>query len=359
MTDAPPDVIVVGGGHNGLVAATYVARAGHRVSVFEGRRDLGGAVASAEIFDGVAARLSRFSYLISLLPTTIIDELGLRLELRSRQVGSYTPVGAHGLLVERREGRATRDSFRTLTGDEHEYQAWAAFKDRLRELAAVIEPTLTLPLPRAEELRSRIDADLWAAVVEQPLGEFVESTFSDDTVRGLVLTDALIGTFASAHDPSLRQNRCFLYHVIGNGSGEWKVPVGGMGAVTAELVRVAQTANVSIQTGCSVVALEPSPSGGATVHLANGESISAEIILANCAPATLQELLGDRYEPPVGSQTKINIVMRRLPQFRSGIEPTIGFAGTLHLGQSYRRLQQAYEEALAGKIPDPMPCEVY
>jgi len=174
MTDAPSDVIIVGGGHNGLVAATYLARAGHRVSVFEARRELGGAVASAEIFEGVAARLSRFSYLISLLPTAIIDELGLRLELRSRQVGSYTPVGAGGLLVERQAGRATRDSFRTLTGDEREYQAWAAFKEKLHELATVIEPTLTRPLPRADELRSRIDTDLWTGVVEQPLGELVE-----------------------------------------------------------------------------------------------------------------------------------------------------------------------------------------
>jgi phytoene dehydrogenase-like protein len=359
MTATYSDVVVIGGGHNGLVAATYLARAGHRVTVFERRSELGGAVASAAMFDGVAARLSRFSYLVSLLPTTIIDELDLRLELRSRPVRSYTPVDGSGLLIERKEGRLTRDSFRSLTGDEREYQTWAAFHDSLHDLAAVIEPTLTRPLPHVGELRSRIDTELWSSVVEQPLGQLVESTFSDDTVRGLVLTDGLIGTFTSADDPTLRQNRCFLYHVIGNGSGEWKVPVGGMGAVTAELVRVAQTANVSIQTGCSVVALEPSPLGGATAHLANGESISAEIILANCAPATLQELLGNRYEPPVGSQTKINIVMRRLPQFRSGIEPTIGFAGTLHLGQSYRRLQQAYEEALAGKIPDPMPCEVY
>jgi phytoene dehydrogenase-like protein len=359
MTATYSDVVVIGGGHNGLVAATYLARAGHRVTVFETRSELGGAVASAAVFEGVAARLSRFSYLVSLLPTTIIDELGLRLDLRSRPVRSYTPVDGSGLLIERKEGRLTRDSFRSLTGDEREYQTWAAFQDSLHDLAAVIEPTLTRPLPHVGELRSRIDTELWSSVVEQPLGQLVESTFSDDTVRGLVLTDGLIGTFTSAHDPTLRQNRCFLYHVIGNGSGEWKVPVGGMGAVTAELVRVAQTANVSIQTGCSVVTLEPSLSGGATVHLANGESTSAEIILANCAPATLHELLGDRYEPPVGSQTKINIVLRRLPQFRSGIEPTIGFAGTLHLGQSYRRLQQAYEEALAGEIPDPMPCEVY
>src|SRR4051812_40954060 len=107
MTERSSEVAVIGGGHNGLVAATYLARAGRRVIIFEGRNELGGAVASAEIFEGVAARLSRFSYLISLLPTKIIDELGLRLELRSRQVGSYTPVDADGLLVERNEGRAT------------------------------------------------------------------------------------------------------------------------------------------------------------------------------------------------------------------------------------------------------------
>ena len=359
MTQNHSEIVVIGGGHNGLVAATYLARAGRQVRVLEARAELGGAVASADVFTGVAARLSRFSYLVSLLPSLIIDELGLRLELRTRPVRSYTPLDGSGLLIERQEGRLTRDSFRALTGNEREYRAWAAFQDNLHELAAVIEPTLTQPLPHVDELRSRLDPWLWASVVARPLGELVESTFSDDTVRGLVLTDALIGTFSRAHDPSLRQNRCFLYHVIGNGNGEWKVPVGGMGAVTAELIRAAQAANVSIQTSCRVDGLEPLAEGGGTVRLASGQLITAETILVNCAPATLQRLLGRPYEPPIGSQTKINIVLRRLPQFRSGIDPAVGFAGTLHLGQGYGRLQQAYEEASAGQIPDPMPCEVY
>jgi phytoene dehydrogenase-like protein len=359
MTDTRSEIVVIGGGHNGLVAATYLARAGHRVSVYEARSELGGAVASKEVFEGVAARLSRFSYLVSLLPTSIIDELGLRLELRSRRVKSYTPVDGTGLLIERQEGRPMRDSFKALTGDDLEYQAWSAFEADLQKLAAVLEPTLTQPLPRAADLRARVNQEFWSSVIERPLGQLIEARFADDTVRGVVLTDGLIGTFTSAHDESLRQNRCFLYHMIGNGNGEWKVPVGGMGAVTAELVRVAQEAKVSIETSCGVGAIEPLAGRGATVSLADGQSISAETILVNCAPATLQRLLGKPYDAPVGSQTKINIVVRRLPRFRSGVEPVLGFSGTLHLGQGYRRLQQAYEDALAGQIPDPMPCEIY
>ena len=126
------------------------------------------------MFEGVAARLS-FSYLVSLLPTSIIDELGLRLELRSRRVKSYTPVGTGGLLIERQEGRLTRESFRALTGDDREYQAWMAFEAGLRELAAVIEPTLTEPLPRAAD-RAQVDHRARSSVVERPLGELIEAS---------------------------------------------------------------------------------------------------------------------------------------------------------------------------------------
>ena len=352
------DVVVVGGGHNGLVAAAYLARAGMRVSVLEARAELGGAVAGRRVFDGVDAQLSRFSYLVSLLPDAIRADLDLQLELRSRTVKSYTPGGGSGLLIERPEGARTRASFAEVTGREDAYAEWTAFEGRLAGCAAAISPTLTAPLPRAAQVRARVGDALWAALVERPIGEWVEASFGHDLVRGLVLTDALIGTFSSAHDPSLRQNRCFLYHVIGNGTGEWKVPVGGMGAVAAELARAAAAAGADLRTQSRVARVVPGDRG-AEVVLADGSVLKAGIVLANCAPAALQRLLGRPAADPSGSQTKVNLVVRRLPRLAAGLDPALGFAGTLHLGQGYARLEEAYAEAAGGAIPDPLPSEVY
>jgi phytoene dehydrogenase-like protein len=356
MTEAC-DALIVGGGHNGLVAAAYLARAGRRVVVLEARDRFGGAVAGGAPFPGVDARLSRFAYLVSLLPAEIVDDLGLQIELRSRRISSYTPYRDGGLLIERPPGAATATSFARLAGDG-EYQRWEALDAELHRLAGVIAPTLTRPLPRARDLRARVGDDLWSRVVERPIGEWIEGTLTDDTVRGVVATDALIGTFASTRDTTLRQNRCLLYHVIGNGSGEWLVPVGGMGHVADELIKAATTAGAELRANARVVAIRPG-SDSTTVVLADGSRLRARYVLANCAPATLRRLLGEPYEPPEGSQLKINLVLRRLPRLRSGIDPEIGFAGTLHLGEGYRRLQQAYEQAAAGAIPDPLPCEVY
>ena len=99
--------------------------------------------------------------------------------------------------------------------------------------------------------------------------------------------------------------------------------------------------------------------GGVTVRLADGEVITAATVLANCAPVTLAGLLGESGVRPEGAQVKINIVLRRLPAFRSGIDPATGFAGTLHLHQSYAELEQAYAAAVSGRVPDPLPCESY
>ncbi len=105
----------------------------------------------------------------------------------------------------------------------------------------------------------QVDPVLWRELVERPLGEAIEKRFRDETVRGVVATDALIGTFARMDDPSLIQNRCFLYHLIGNGTGEWRVPVGGMGAVTDALAAAAREAGAELVVGAEVTAIRERP----------------------------------------------------------------------------------------------------
>ena len=233
------DAVVVGGGHNGLVAAAYLARAG--LSTLERLDHTGGAAISAQAFPGHPVRLSRYSYLVSVMPDALMADLDLDVALTSRRTASYTPTlrdgVPSGLFVQRPERRRTAESFAALTGGEEEYAAWQRFYGELEQMAGVLAPTFLSPLPTERDLQAQIDADIWRDVVERPLGEAVERRFQDDTVRGVVGTDGLIGTFASLHDPSLVQNKCFLYHLVGNGTGEWRVPVGGMGAVTDGLLR--------------------------------------------------------------------------------------------------------------------------
>lgn len=362
------DVAIVGGGHNSLVAAAYLARAGLSVVVLERLDHTGGAAVSVSPFAGMPARLSRYSYLVSLMPEQLMADLDLDIRLASRTTASYTPYTRSGrpggLLVERPEGEPTRASFAALTGSAREYGAWCEFYAQVTDLAHTVAPTLMSPLPLERELREQVDPEVWHDVVSQPLGQTIEARFTDDTVRGVVATDALIGTFASMHDPSLIQNRCFLYHLIGNGTGEWRVPVGGMGAVTDALARAAVSAGAEIVTGAGVSRIEPG-SDSATVVWHDGmgdRSLTCRRVLSGVAPWVLRILLGegeDDATKPEGAQLKINFLLDRLPQLASGADPAVAFAGTLHLGEDYTQLQTAYAEASAGRVPSTMPGEVY
>ncbi|MCW2794561.1 NAD(P)/FAD-dependent oxidoreductase [Nocardioides sp.] len=362
------DVVVVGGGHNGLVSAAYLARAGLSVLVLERLDHTGGAAVSAPAFAGRQARLSRYSYLVSLLPNQLIDDLGLDIALASRSTASYTPVirdgKPGGLLVERPEGDATRRSFEELTGGTTEFDAWREFYADTADLAHVVAPTLLSPLPVERSIREQVDPGIWRDFVERPLGEAIEARFTDDTVRGVVATDALIGTFASLHEESLVQNRCFLYHLIGNGTGEWRVPVGGMGAVTDALARSATAAGVEIITSAGVSAIRGSEDAAEVTWNDGGTSrtVGARFVLSNVAPWVLRILLGEPEDPatkPVGAQLKINFLLDRLPRLKSGVDPAVAFAGTLHLDEDYSQLEAAYAEAASGSIPSVLPGEVY
>ena len=366
------DVVIVGGGHNGLVAAAYLARAGRSVLLMERLAGTGGAAVSTRPFAGTDARLSRYSYLVSLLPRTIVRDLGLSFAVRKRTISSYTPKGDGGLLVG---GPGTRASFAELTGGEQEFRAWEDFYGRLRQVAERVFPTLTEPLPSRDGLRRRIDdATAWRMLFEEPIGAAIEETFTHDLVRGVALTDALIGTFADAHDPSLTQNRCFLYHVIGGGTGDWDVPVGGMGALTDALAAAARTAGAEIVTGCEATRIdtdsaraEVSGTDGARAEVSyrteTGEArIPARHVLVNASPHHLAQLLGDETPAPApeGAQLKVNMLLRRLPRLRDRtIDAREAFSGTFHVAEGYGELADAYRQAAAGRLPSAPPSEIY
>ena len=363
---ATHDVVIVGGGHNALVAAAYLARAGRTVAVLERLDHTGGAAVSERPWAGVDAKLSRYSYLVSLLPQRIIDDLGLRIELRRRRYSSYTPDPldpSRGILVDSADAAATATSFARTTGDPDEAGRFAAFYERLAPLASLIFPTMTEPLPDAATLRARLgDDELWDDVIERPLGGLLTASLRSDVAQGIALTDGLIGTFARSDEASLRQNRCFLYHVIGGGTGHWDVPVGGMGRVTAELERAARDAGADLRTNAEVTAI--SPDGEVTIH--DSTSLCGRLVLSGVGPAVLAALLraggGDAGtdENTEGAQVKVNMLLRRLPRLHdTTVSPEAAFGGTFHVNETRSQLDRAYEVAATGGIPNPLPAEIY
>ncbi|HEX2084137.1 MAG TPA: NAD(P)/FAD-dependent oxidoreductase, partial [Solirubrobacteraceae bacterium] len=345
-----PDAVIVGGGHNALVAAAYLARAGRAVLVLERRERVGGAAVSERPFAGHDARLSRYAYLVSLLPERIVRELGLRVELRERAVAAY----ADGLLIDADpRSERTRASFAAI-GAEGDHAAWLELYGGLAQAAAWLFPTLTEPLPSREHARA-LCGDAWRLLAEQPLGEALAERFDHPLVRGVVATDGLIGTFAGLRDPALAQNRCFLWHVVG---GAWRVPVGGMGALTAELERVAREAGAELRTGAEVLRID----GGEVTWREDDREHAARAahVLANLAPAELARLRGA--PPPAvatGCQTKVNLLLDRLPRLRDGVPAQDAFAGTFRLHEREDELEAAYEAAAAGRVPAAPPAELY
>lgn len=363
------DDIIIGAGHNGLTAAAYLADAGRSVLVVEKADHVGGAAVSAMPFPGLPARLSRYSYLVSLMPREIITDLGLDIRLVRRRHSSYTPLPrdpSTGILVDSEDERVTAESFRLATGSDTVFTAWQSFYSRIGTVARRVFPTMLEPLRSAAQMHDLVtgsdssEAELWESLTTRPLGALLDQYFDDDVVRGIVATDGLIGTFADLGDASLRQNICFLYHVIGGGTGDWDVPVGGMGAVSGALYQAAAAAGAEIRTGVEIVGIDPADG---TVEFADGTTVTGTMLYVACAPQSVNALLDEPIATENGArgaQLKINLLLDRLPRLQDPtVSPHAAFAGTFHINETATQLQRAWRQATRGEMPELPPCEIY
>ena len=365
------DAVVVGSGHNGLVAAAYLARAGKSVLVLEKNEELGGATASKKVFPDYEAYLSRYSYLVSLFPQQIVDDLGLSFKTKRRTTASFTPYSeTRGLVLSNVDEERSKQSMREMSGDDRAWDDYQHFLELEKALAAHVWPSMLEPLRSKDEFESKMSTDLereaWKAFVEEPLGKAIERYADHDALRGLLMTDGKIGVFSHPHDPSLLQNRCFLYHVVGGGDGEWRVPVGGMRALVDSLVEVCRCSNVDLLTSAEVRAVGVGGQGPHEVSFAKDDQVvhvEAEHVLVNAGPRTFAKILGqsyETYEENEGSVIKMNMLLKRLPKVKAeGVSSEEAFAGSFHIDEGYEQMQISYEAALKREIPDPVPGEIY
>jgi phytoene dehydrogenase-like protein len=208
-------------------------------------------------------------------------------------------------------------------------------------LAEKLAPTFLEPLRSSHEIKAMIGEELWNEFIASPISETLKRNFTNDVIRGIVLTDGLIGTFTSASE--IAANICFLYHLVGNGTGEWRVPKGGMGKLVESLTNRCKALGVEMRSSAEVSRISES-SEGVQVELANGERITSRVCLAGFSPEVLKKVANipaPNYRE--GSQLKVNMVLTRLPQLRSGLSPETAFAGTFHIDESYSQLELAFE----------------
>lgn len=368
------DIVIIGSGHNGLVAAAYLAGAGKSVLVLERNDYPGGATTSHRVFPDYDAQLSRYAYLISLLPEQIIRELDLSFETRRRRTASFTPYTdrhgvARGLVLSNVDEQRSRSSMLELTGSEQAWSDYQRFLSLETTMAKIAWPTMLQPVKSRGEFERGLTTpeqkEAWKSFIERPLGEVIEQYVEHDVLRGLLMTDGKIGVFTDPHDESLLQNRCFLYHVIGNETGEWRVPVGGMKSLVDALVSRCISRGVRIATSVPAQRIMTGSSRH-TVEYRQDDRIchvDADVVLVNAGPKTFAKLLGESWTPSnadEGSVIKMNMLLRRLPKVKAhGVSSEEAFAGSFHIDEGYQQMQEAHRTATTAALPDPAPGEMY
>jgi phytoene dehydrogenase-like protein len=374
------DVIVVGGGHNGLVAAGYLARDGLDVLVCERRDVLGGAAVSERPF-GPDYLMTSLSYVVSLLPPDLIADLQLaRHGYHVFPQGPYFAPRADGRYLRLPDDPAAR---REEIGkfSAADAAAYPHYEAHLRAIGQVLGPMLEEIPPR---LGSRRPADLArqamllrhlrkldargtvdvTRLLTGSIADLLDRYFESDAMRGLLSVSGVIGTWAGPRSAGTAY--VMLHHHVGDTDGHagaWGFPRGGMGGVTRALAAAARSFGAELRTGAPVARIRATPAGRVTgVTLASGEEIDADTVITTVHPKIAFLELVDAAALPEpfladirGWQTrsgtvKINLALDRLPVFAShpGYDPQV-HGGTIVLAESLDDIENAFQEAVSGK----------
>ncbi|MGE0101828.1 MAG: phytoene desaturase family protein [Blastocatellales bacterium] len=377
------DVVIIGGGHNGLVTAGYLARAGLSVTVLERRGVIGGASVTEEVWPGY--RVSTLSYLCSLLQPRIINDLELRrygYHIYPKDPSFFTafPDGRHIFFWQ--DMRKTQEEIARFS--KRDAEAYPVYEHELAKLAEWVEGMLLETPPNI--VRRKFE-DLLAMgrmgwkllglgdeglvrlvkVMTQSARDFLEERFESEQIKTTLATDGVIGTNGGPSTPGTAY--ILLHHVMGGAAGPrglWGFIRGGMGAISEALARSAEAHGAKIRTNAEVARIDVRDEKAIGVVLANGDEIRAKTIVSNADPKrtflgmvprdALEEgfLAGIENLKCEGSSIKINLALDGLPDFKafpntSDREPNLTHRTTMHVCPTMEYIDRAWDEALQGR----------
>lgn len=368
------DAIVVGAGHNGLVCACYLARAGLKVAVLERSDRIGGACVTEELFPGF--HISTAAYSLSLLLPDIVRELGLDLHVRVKDPELFAPYEGGGGLVLWRDPARRRETVAELSARDAE--ALPRFEALFEAAAARLRPSLSYPATRKQVRRSfrRSDIeDLFARTVDGSIADLCEEHFENELIQGLMASQGIIGSAAGPRTPGSAY--IYLHHAFGEAtgtSGAWGFVRGGMGEITRQLAGVLRAAGGQIFLEAEVDRVTTGTARRATgVVLVSGEELHAPLVCSNADPKRTVGMLRDAGLPPEfvqdvallptdGTVVKVNCALRGLPRFK-GMEDQPGprpeHLGTITIAPSIGYLEDACAAAARGSPSPHMFCEAW
>ncbi len=371
------DAIVIGGGHNGLVAAAYLARAGRKTLVLERRHVLGGAAVTEEVFPGF--RFSVASYVVSLLRPEIIRELELpRHGLQILPLdGTFTPLDGDYLWRRNDHGATMRELRRWSASDAEAYEEYgrlmAAMGRFIKPILSIVpgdptglDPRPLLPVANLARQFGKLPEDEQAAFVQlmtMSAADFLDQWFETDPLKATMAASGIIGTFLGVRSPGTAY--VLLHHYMGEIDGSfraWGIPRGGTGGVSLAIASAAREAGAEIRTESGVERIRVRDGRTTGVALESGEEIEAGVVISSLdAHQTFLRLL----EPGVleagfeadvrrhrfrGSSGKVNLALDGLPDFSCLPGQGEHLRGAISFSPSIEYMEQAYDDAKYGRF---------